>query len=279
MSSEFASALTGRHAAIELLPFSYREFLETGVAHSETSFERYLVEGGSPQVAIGLVEARAYLSTLWDAIILKDVVRRHKVRNVAALNDVYSLLLNAVASKFNYDSLARSNYSGISSPTIKKFVRYAREASLPTELEQFSFATRKRIKSDRKVYAFDTGFVTAKRVSISSDWGKLLENAVFLELLRRGARHNIDLFYYVTKSGFEVDFLRRDPNGKNQELIQVAWIMSEQKTKEREMRALHEASRELGVNDIKILTANQKELYEYKGVKIEVIPTREWLVT
>ena len=231
-----------------------------------------------PQVVMKQVDSVEYLSTLWDSVVLKDVVRRHKVRNVAGLNDIYGLLLNAVSSKFNYDSLGRAQGNGISAPTIKKFMQYAREAYLLVELEQFHFSPRKRMKSDRKLYSYDNGFICAKRVAISQDHGRLLENLVFGELLRRGARPNVDLFYYVTSAGHEVDFIIRS-TGVTQELIQVAWVMSEQKTRERELRALRTAARELNLSHVRILTHNHSEVIEDDGITINIQPVREWMLS
>lgn len=218
-----------------------------------------------------------WLRTLWDSIVLKDVVRRHKVRNVAALNDVYDVLINSVASKFNYESLTRSLGTKISSPTVKNFLRYASEAYLVAELCPFHFSARKRIKSDRKLYTYDNGFVTAKRVQITEDKGRLLENLVFCELVRRGARPNIELFFFQTSTGFEIDFLLRSASNDHQ-LIQVTWVMAEQKTRERELRALKDGAKELGLKKATILTFDHSERLEVDGVVIDILPAREWLL-
>jgi predicted AAA+ superfamily ATPase len=207
LSSELASALTGRHRSFELLPFSYEEFLSANFENTTENFLRYIKEGGFPEVVLKYSDAQTYLSTLWDSIILKDVVRRHKVRNISSLNNLYNVMLHAVSSRFNHDSLVRSLDHQVSAPTIKNFLRYGREAYLVAELEQFHFGARKRIKSDRKGFTYDNGFVTAKRVQTSLDLGRLLENLVFIELLRRGYKPNIDLFYYVSSQGHEVDFV------------------------------------------------------------------------
>ncbi len=277
LSSELASALTGRHIAIELLPFSYFEMTQSRAKEDIHTFKEYLTHGGFPQVVLKQVDPAEYLRTLWDSIVLKDVVRRHKVRNVAALNDVYDVLINSVASKFNYESLTRSLGTRISSPTVKNFLRYASEAYLVAELCPFHFSSRKRIKSDRKLYTYDNGFVTAKRVQITEDKGRLLENLVFCELVRRGARPNIELFFFQTSNGFEIDFLLRSVSNDHQ-LIQVTWVMAEQKTRERELRALKDGAKELGLKKATILTFDHSERLEVDGVVIDILPAREWLL-
>ena len=277
LSSELASALTGRHIAIELLPFSYLEMSQSRTKEDKQIFQEYLIHGGFPQVVLKQVDPAEYLRTLWDSIVLKDVVRRHKVRNVAALNEVYDLLINSVASKFNYESLSRSLGTGISSPTVKNFLRYASEAYLVAELRPFHFSARKRIKSDRKIYTYDNGFVTAKRVQITEDKGRLLENLVFCELVRRGARPNVDLFFFQTSTGFEIDFLLRSA-AQGHQLFQVSWVMAEQKTRERELRALKDGAKELGLKKATILSFEHSEKLEVDGVSIDIVPAREWLL-
>ena len=121
------------------------------------------------------------------------------------------------------------------------------------------------------------GFFTAKRVILSPDYGRLLENLVFVELIRRGFASNKDLFFVVTENGYEVDFLVRS-QGINQELIQVCWAMQQQKTRERELRALIEAARSLNIDKLRILTFSEIEIIEEKNFTIEVQTVSNWLL-
>ena len=276
LSSELATALTGRHVAIELLPFSYSEFLSVYTSPPQDAFETYITKGGFPQVVQGLVDGSSYLSALWDAVVLKDVVQRHKVRNVSALNTCYQILLNSISSKFNFESLVRALSQNVSAPTVKNFVRFANEAYLICDLRAFSLSAKKRHKTDRKSYVYDTGFVKSMNISGGPDWGRLLENVVFLELLRRGLRPNIELFYFNTKNNYEVDFLIR--KGESYELIQVIWALGEQKTKEREIRALSEAAKELNASSLKIITRGHQETVTQNGIQIEILPAHNWLL-
>lgn len=276
LSNEMATALTGRHIAIHLLPFSYREFLAVGHSDRENHLSVYLSHGGFPEIVTEQSDVVAYLGALWDSIILKDVVRRYKIRNVRDLQDLYTLILHSVTSRFNNDSLVRALGGRVSAPTVKKFLAYGQQAFLFSELERFHFGARKRLKFDRKMYVYDNGFLAAKKVSISPDSGRLLENMVFVELVRRGYSPNMNLFYYITNSGYEVDFLTRK-NAKIHELIQVTWTMLEHKTREREIKSLLAAAKELKVTKIRILTWDHSETIEHGDVKIRVEPVREWL--
>ena len=167
--------------------------------------------------------------------------------------------------------------AAISSPTVKKFLLYGQQAYLFAELPRFHFGARKRLKFDRKAYVYDNGFLTAKKISNSPDYGHLLENAVFIELVRRGFEPNMNLFYYVTAGGYEVDFLTRI-GVQNDELIQVAWTMHEQKTRDRELRALAQASAELRVKKIRILTWDHADEIRIGDVKLVIQPVRQWLL-
>ncbi len=276
LSSELASALTGRHIAIELLPFSYQEFLRADLGDSDKKLMHYLTNGGFPEVVVGGADVVSYLGTLWDSIVLKDVVRRYKIRNVGELNDLYTVLLHSIGSRFNNDSLVRALNGRISAPTVKKFLMYGEQAYLFADLSRFHYGVRKRLKFDRKAYVYDNGFLLAKKVVITPDHGRLLENMVFIELVRRGFKPNMSLFYYVSGDGYEVDFFTRQA-GKNHELIQVTWNMSEQKTRERELRSLVQAASELKVQNIRVLTWDHIESMHIGDVTILIEPVCQWL--
>ncbi|MFN0118497.1 MAG: DUF4143 domain-containing protein [Elusimicrobiota bacterium] len=132
------------------------------------------------------------------------------------------------------------------------------------------------MKADRKIYAYDNGFISATYQSVTSNDSRLLENMVFVELVRRGFKPNFDLFYYQTRTGNEVDFFLRQ-GSKNLELIQVTQNLSALKTRERELRALHQASMELNVSNLTIITMDTEESIKEKGVKIRVVPCIKWL--
>ena len=181
LSQELASALTGRHIAIKLLPFSYKEFLGKDAKDSFESFLEYLTNGGYPDVVTGVAKPQTYLGTLWDSIIYKDVVRRHKIRHVQDLNALFSLMLHSMAARFSNESLVRALNNVVSAPTVKKFLMYGQQAYLFAEVPRFHFGARKRLKFDRKAYLYDNGFLAARKISSSPDFGKLLENLVFIE--------------------------------------------------------------------------------------------------
>jgi predicted AAA+ superfamily ATPase len=276
LSRELGSALTGRHLSFELLPFSFQELsLSQKMTSPSTLFDRCLTWGGFPEVALGHTEPAAYLRTLFDSIVLRDIVTRHRIRASTEIRDLLMLLMNNAACRFSARSLERS-LGSLSTATIQKFIGYCREAYLIQDLEPYFFKPKLRLKSDRKVYAFDNGFISTQSQPVTSNTSRLLENIVFVELVRRGFKPNVDLFYYQTRSGFEVDFLLRQ-GPRNLELLQVTQQLSTLKTREREARALCQAADELKVKKLTVVTLNTDEMFLEKGQKIHAVPCRTWL--
>ncbi len=132
-----------------------------------------------------------------------------------------------------------------------------------------------RLKADRKCYSIDNGYFSAKQVGVFKEYSKLLEKLVFVELWRRGYKPNLDLFYYETATGHEVDFLVRQ-GAKNIELIQVSYEMGSQKTRDREYRALLSAGKELNVSELTIISANERREERFDNQRIQILPFVEW---
>jgi len=278
LSRELGSALTGRHLSFELLPFSFQEFLSglgTEKADEAELFQRYLVWGGFPEVVLGSAEPSGYLRTLFDSAVLRDIVTRHRIRAATAIHDLLNLLMNNAASRFSARSLERS-LGTLSTATIQKFIGYCREAYLVQDLQPYFFKPKLRVKADRKIYVFDNGFISAKSQPVTSNGSRLLENLVFVELVRRGFKPNMDLFYYQTRSGTEVDFLLRQ-GSKNLELLQVTENLSSLKAREREIRALRQGAEELKLRKLTVVTLDTEETIREAGAEITVVPCRTWL--
>jgi predicted AAA+ superfamily ATPase len=126
-------------------------------------------------------------------------------------------------------------------------------------------------KAAQKVYVVDNGFVTSRAFNISENIGRLLENQVFTELLRRGYDTERTLFYYRSRNDKEIDFVIRD-DFRIKQLIQVSYTLTNAKTEKREVDALVEAAGELHCSDLMIVTANEERSIEKNGYIIKVIP-------
>lgn len=277
LSTELASALTGRHIAIELLPFSYGEFLMAKrLDRRWETFLSYLETGGFPEVVLASsIAPRDYLATLFDSIVLKDLVRRKKIRNPEYLYSTLTLLINNVATRTSARALSRALGLTPSSVTIEKYLQASNEAYLIETLSAFRTKTKERLQSERKPYAIDTGYITAQSVQILPWHGRLLENAIYLELRRRGHIQDLSLFYYRTEDGREIDFAVR--NGPHTtELIQVSLDLTPQATREREIGALLAASRNNPDATLTIVSATESAKITSGDKRITIIPAHQF---
>lgn len=253
LSGELATALTGRHVTLEIFPFSYSEFKKI----NNGSLYNYLQNGGFPEVTALPNDPKVYLPTLFDSIVLTDVVRRYNLNQPVNLTNLSAYLLANTATTQSYSRLKTAlDFKSVF--TLQRYVSYLIEAYLFYELLRFSPKLREQFKAPRKIYAIDNGIVTSRSFATSPNLGKLCENLIFLELLRRGYKPNQNLFYYQTKNGKEVDFvLRKD--FRTEKLIQVRYESSDPQTKKREESALLEAGKELGCKDSQLITYDSLE--------------------
>ena len=145
-----------------------------------------------------------------------------------------------------------------SASTTEKYIKYLEEAYLIFSLLRYSPKSVQRIKSPRKVYVVDNGFISAKAIQHSPDKGRLMENLVFTELVKRGVKPNRDLFYYKTRNDREIDFIVKKGIDVT-ELIQVCYEAINLEVEQRETKALVEESGELKVKKLTVLTWDEKK--------------------
>jgi predicted AAA+ superfamily ATPase len=290
LSMELATHLTGRHIPIEILPFDFKEVLKA--KQYEVSADKlllpdekakllvylsqYMTNGGYPEVVTKDVEPRGYLDTLFDAVLFKDVIKRHKVRFSKQIDDLGSYLINNVSNPYTARKLAKT-LSLKSDVTTAKYLGYLTEAYLLFSLDRHSTKVGARLQSPKKTYVVDNGLVTAKAVQHSPDSGKLMENLVFTELVKRGNQPNRELFYYKTRNDREVDFVLKK-GYKIVELIQVCYDLANPDVEQREIKALLEAGDELKVTKLTVLTWSDKREMKKEGGVIRFTPLWEWLL-
>ncbi|MDD3032909.1 MAG: ATP-binding protein [Candidatus Pacebacteria bacterium] len=285
LSGELATHLTGRYSQIEVFPFDFKEYLMAKNVNFEDSskgeflnFSRdYMINGGYPEVVLKNLDPSYYLSTLFDATLLKDVIMRQKIRlSEQKFINLGSYAINNFTGEFSYTSL--KDFVEIKSvETIQKYLKSLEDSYIIFQLNRFSNKEKERVKSPKKFYIVDNGFVLSKSVRISDDYGKYMENLVFSELLKRGFKPNNDLFYYKTKNNKEVDFLIKNKTGSNS-LIQVCYDISSQKTEEREISALISASSEISYDSLLLITWNEERTETIKEKTIQYIPLWKWLL-
>lgn len=278
LSSEMATVLTGRYLQIEMLPFSLEETMswknispdrEEQEAQAIMLADDYMRNGGYPETIPARSITKSYLSTLFDSILLKDVAQRHKVRNTNDLYNLATYLLSNFCNPISANELAGE--LGMSSvATTKKFCDYLNEPYLFFYLPRFNNKLKLMNKAPKKVYVVDNGFVQSTAFNLSENLGRLLENQVFVELLRRGYIPGQTQFYYRTRNDKEIDFVTRK-GAKVEQLIQVCYDMTSEKTRKRELDALVEAAEELHCDNLLVITNSQEEKIGWKDKIINVI--------
>ena len=285
LSSEMATLLTGRYIQIEMLPFSLEEFCQWHQTHNDSVQKEncspktmliadYLHNGGYPETLEARSLTRSYLSTLFDSIVWKDVAKRHNVRNINDLNDLAMYLVSNFCNAFSANELTEE--LGLSSvATTKKFMTYLKEPYLFFYLSRYNNKLKLMKKAPQKVYVVDNGFVTAKAFNLSENLGRLLENQVFIELLRRGYDTEKSIFYYRSRNYKETDFVVRQSNTV-ENLIQVCYDLSSERTLKREVNSLVECAEELKCNTLTIITMNEERIIEKEGYTINVIPIEKF---
>lgn len=283
LSREMASHLTGRYSTVELLPFSFVEYLKAAnleVTDTVTArgrglaikyFSAYLTNGGLPEVVRG-ENRKTYVSNLFEAIVTRDIILRYKIRNERTFREIAMWLTGNFAKELSYNRI-KSIFDLGSENTAKNYLGYLEEAWLFISLSKFSFKKQESLRN-RKLYITDNSFAEITGESSSENMGRLLENAVMLHLIRYRTRNFYEIFYY--KSRVEVDFVIYSGR-KVRELIQVTLSLDNPKTRNREIRALIEAAQQLDCKKLTIITLDQSERIENNGQAIHVVPVIKWI--
>ncbi len=287
LSSEMATVLTGRYVELEILPFSMSECMRfrtvnvSPVLPEEKATlmieaDSYMRTGGFPEISKNRDIAKSYIGSLFDSIILKDVAKRHKIRKTQELYTLADYLVSNYCNQLSYNEVAE-NLGMSSVTTVKKFCDYLAEPYLFFYLPRFNCKLKLMKKAPRKIYIIDNGFVLARSFELSLNSGRQLENMIFIELNRRGYKSEKSLFYYRTKNDREIDFVTKE-GSKVSSLIQVSYEIENAKTRERELKALYEASKELKCNNLILITWDKDDTVEYKGAIIKVVSVKNWFL-
>ena len=290
LSKELATSLTGRYISIELFPFSFREFLsakkitllkkEINLPEVKGEILNYLSEylysGGFPEIVVKDYEPKQYLNTLFEAVLLKDIVKRYNVRFSQKLYDLSLYLTSNFSTEQSFTKLKNIlNFN--STHTIQNYLSYLNEAYISFLLNRYSHKVKEQINAPKKIYLVDNGFISARAIQSSKNQGKLIENLFFIELVNRGYKLNRSLFYYKTRNQKEIDFVLRKGLKVN-ELIQITYDTKDSYTEKREINSLLEASEELNCNKLSIITWETEKTVTVKKKKINLIPLWKWLL-
>lgn len=277
LSGELATLLTGRYVKIEMLPFSFREFVmaKTEKQRSETEDEhgivtnveemyRQYVEASSFPYALQLDrdkgQIREYLNSIYDTIILKDVITRKKISDVMMLESVMRFLADNIGNQLSTKRISdtmNSNGRSINVRTVETYVNALMESYIIYQAKRYDIRGKQHLKTLEKYYIVDIGLRNAMLGSSGRDAGHILENVIYLELIRRGYE-----VYIGKMDDVEVDFVARDENGIK--YIQVAASVRDQTTLARELRPLQKIPDHYPKC---ILTLDMDPIADYNGIR------------
>ena len=282
LSKELSSHLGGRTLTLEILPFSFKEFLtakniteiketDEEIGRIKNQLQEYLQWGGYPEIIIDLSEPeirKKYLNELFDTIIFRDITQRFNIKYTTELVALATIIINHFSARTSLTKISRD--LEISTHTIKKYISYFEEAYLIISSKKFSYKPREMESSYRKYYCIDTGLLNAKKTTLTKDFGKNLENIIAVELKRR----NLDLYYYIVDNKYEVDFVIGNSNVIT-EVIQV--VDDEQEIPRREIKTGLLACKKLHCNNLTIITWNTEAKKLEGGITIRITPLWKWL--
>lgn len=272
LSSDLATLFTGRTFEIKVYPFSFAEYMQYfGREDQFSAFDQYLMEGGmSGSYLYRDQEARYdYIASVFDTLIIRDIRQKYKIRNVTLMDRIVDFLMdnisNLSSARSITDTLA-TNKDKINHKTVGKYIEYLCNAFAFYRVRRYDIQGRKYLSSNDKYYLSDHTFRYAKLGTKNMDYGRVMENIVAIELLRRGYEVYVGVLYKK-----EIDFVAIKRSEKI--YIQVSDNISDEKTFMREVTPL------LKINDAypkMIIARTHHDDYQYEGIKVTDISN--WLL-
>ena len=273
LSKELATYLTGRYIEIKIYPFSFNEFLEykeelnsecifkneynTAI---ENLFEEYFQYGGLPlTISNDVKDKKTILQDLYSSIFLYDIIERYQIRNTGLLNRITKYIIENVGNLISANSIYKElkhDKVKITPNTIYNYLEYLEKAYFISKVTREDIVGLREIGNSEKYYLVDQGFYKSNLEQKQQNKGHLLENIVYLELLRNNYTVTIG-----TSNKYEIDFIARKEDEKI--YIQVSYNLSNPSTLERELKPLLEVKD----NYPKYLISKDRENYTTKGIK------------
>lgn len=290
LSNDLSTLLTGRHLTTRMFPFSFAEFLEAyeitlelkTLPYSKKNieikkrFNEYLEKGGFPEVIFyPSIKHRELLQSYFEDIIHKDIISRHNLRSAQTLKQLSIFCISNIAKPYTFNSLRKifAGYIELSTDVIINYLSFLEDAFLLFSLKHYDYSLKKQINKPKKLYCIDTGMANAVSFRISNNIGQLYENLVFLQLLRS----NREIYYWQDGKGLEVDFVVKK-GMKINSLVQVCSDISDDETKNREIKGLVSGLEHFGMPDGTIITSDLFAEETIEGKKIKFVPLWYWLL-
>jgi predicted AAA+ superfamily ATPase len=281
LSKELGTRLTGRYIPIELLPFSFKEFMRfrgevvpdlnrmTTADHArlQNSLQSYLQLGGIPDAL--KYPQLPLLRTLYDDVLYRDIATRYRLDAVTIIKELAFYLMSNPASLISFNKLKERFQVG-SVNTIKSYIGHMENSWLLFTLNVYDYSVKRQQIAPKKIYSIDTGLANAVGFGFSPNTGKFLENLVYLALRRKTK----DIHYFSSPGGYEVDFYLP----QQQQLIQVTQNLDHPAVRDREFRALQDAMQIVKVQNALILADSNADTIEINGIPVEIRSAAEWLL-
>lgn len=286
LDSEYSSVLTGRHVDLEVFPLSFSEFLKFNGVNIQSKLDiseerhkirkalsEYSLWGGFPKIVLTKSEEnkRELLGTYFRDILVKDIVKRFKIKEPDKLENLAKYYLNNVSTLQSFNKV--KNFLKLNLDTVERFSHYLSEAHLLFFKRKFSFSEKEQLVNPRKVYSIDSGMRNSVSFVFSNDFGRLAENLVFLELNKRFK----EVYYWKNEKQREVDFVVKEKL-RVKSAIQVCWNIENEETKQREKFSLIEAMKELKLAEGIVITEDYSSEEKFENKIIKYIPLWIWLL-
>lgn len=272
LSSDLATLFTGRTIEIKVYPFSFKEYLNYyGIMDGyDDAFDQYVRTGGMPGAYVYKNEDRQYdyIRDVYSTILIRDLVEKYKIRNRSEFANISEFMMDNIGNLLSPNSISNTlnnNQSEITRKTVSKYIDYLENAFLFYEAKRYDLKGKKYLNNNNKYYICDVSFRYAVNGTRNMDFGRVYENIVYIELLRRGYEVYVGKLYKK-----EVDFVAKKRD--EQIYIQVSDNISDEKTFEREYSPL------LAIRDAypkMIIARTHHENYDYQGV--QVVDICRWL--
>ena len=271
LSSELSTLLSGRYVEIKMQPLSFKEYLEFLDSDKEMSlpekFNQYLEYGGLPTIVELLDNPDTigpFLEGIYNTVLMKDVIERNGVRDAALLESILKFIaanIGSIVSTKKISDYLTSSGRKTTSDTIDNYLKMLENAFIIYKANRYDLKGKMFLKTLEKYYIVDIGIRNRLIGLRNTDYGHVLENIVYLELLRRGYEVSIGKI-----GSLEVDFVASKPNEKI--YYQVSATIMDEKTRERELRPLESISDNYPKY---ILTMDQTVFNDYSGIRVKNI--------
>ncbi len=244
LSSELATLLTGRYIAINIQPYSFKEYALANKDEKNTDrlFRKYINESSFPE-AVTLSKnnhdlVNDYLQSIYDTVIIKDIAQRNNLRNIYNLHRIISFLFDSVGSYISPTNIAtelnKNSQKKISHNTVIKYLDYLTQSYILYSAPRYDIKGKELLTTNEKYYVVDLGLRNITTLNkYDTDLGHKLENVVYFELFRRGGK-----IYVGKNNDKEIDFVVQKPNNER-EYYQVAFTVNDEKTFNREISAFN----------------------------------------